>query len=129
LIPVEIINHYYNSGAIAMPTCLWKHESVGIPEVQAIFDIKPEVIKTSTGYWSKSDQYIIPIRELEDMIRWDSYNCGPIMDSILVTHVIWDNGDIILYSSDEGYVDGNLTELQKFASIEEADKFVAESGF
>lgn len=113
-----------------MATCLWKHESVDIPEIQAIFNSKP-IIKTSTGYWSKSDQYIVPIRELEDMIGWDSYNCGPLGQSLPVTHVIWkeDNGDIVLYTSNEGYTDGDLTELQKFASIEEADKFVVNSGF
>lgn len=114
-----------------MSTCLWKHESVDIPEVQDIFDTKPEVIKTSIGYWSKSDQYIVPIRELEDMIEWDSYNCGPLFQSLPVTHVIWkeDNGDIILYSSDEGYIDGDLTEIQKFVSIEAAEEFVKNSGY
>jgi hypothetical protein len=112
-----------------MATCLWKHESVEIPKVKDIFDTKPEVIKTSTGYWSKSDQYIVPIRELEDMIDWDSYSCGPLFENLNITHVIWkeDNGDIVLYSSKEGYIDGDLTEITKFSSIEEAENFVKNS--
>ena len=112
-----------------MSTCLWKHQSVDIPEVRELFSKLPEVIMTQSGCWSKSDQYTVPIRKLEDIINWDSYNCGPLGQSLPVTHVIWeeDNEDIVLYSSDEGYIDGDLTELQKFASIEAAEEFVKSS--
>lgn len=114
-----------------MSTCLWKHESVDIPEVRELFSKLPEVIMTQSGCWSKSDQYIVPIRELEDMIQWDGYNCGPLMWSMPVSHVIWqkNNGDIVLYSSNEGYIDGDLTEIRKFASLEAAEEFVKSSGF
>lgn len=114
-----------------MSTCLWKHESVNIPQVKDIFSKQPEVIMTNSGCWSKSDKYIIPIKELEDIIQWDSYSCGPLFESLPVTHVIWeeDNKDIILYKSDEGYIDGDLTEIQKFASLEAAEEFVKSSDF
>jgi hypothetical protein len=53
------------------------------------------------------------------------------MWAIPVTHVIWqeDNGDIVLYSSDEGYIDGDLTEIQKFDSTKAAEEFVKSSDF
>lgn len=113
-----------------MATCLWKHEEVDIPQVISIFDTK-EVIKTSTGYWSKSDQYIVPIRELEEMIGWDSYLAGPLMWAMPVTHVIWeeDNKNIVLYQAQEGCIDGDLKEIRKFSSVEEAEEFVKSSGF
>lgn len=114
-----------------MSTCLWKHESINIPKVRDKFSNLPEVIMTNSGCWSKSDQYVIPIKELEDMIQWDYYSCGPLFESLPVTHVIWqeDNGDIVLYSSDEGYIDGDLTEIQKFDSTEAAEEFVKSSDF
>ena len=62
------------------------------------------------------------------MIGWDAYACGPLFEALPVSHVIWqeDNGDIVLYKSEEGYTDGELLELQKFSSIEEAATFVKE---
>lgn len=114
-----------------MSTCLWKHESINIPEIRELFSKLPEIIMTNSGCWSKSDQYLIPIKELENLINWDSYSCGPLMYAIPVTHVIWqeDSGDLVLYSSDEGYIDGDLTEIQKFASLEAAEEFVKSSNF
>ncbi len=111
-----------------MPNCLWKHTLVPLNEVRDIYSTKPEVVMTTEGCWSPTDQYIVPIRELEEMIGWDAYACGPLFEALPVSHVIWqeDNGDIVLYSSDEGYTDGDLTEIQKFASVEEVEAYVKE---
>lgn len=112
-----------------MPKCLFKHNIVPINEVRAIF-AKPNVVMTPTGCWSEGDSYIVPIRELEEMIGWDAYHFGPLFEALPVSHVIWqeDNGDIVLYKSEEGYTDGDLTELRKFSSIEEVATFVKEQG-
>ncbi len=109
-----------------MPTCLWKHELVPLEEVREIYATKPEVIMTSEGCWSVGDRYIVPIRELEDQIGWNAYHFGPLFEALPVSHVIWqeDNGEIILYNSHEGYTDGDLTQIQKFSSIEEAEAYV-----
>lgn len=79
---------------------------------------------TSKGCWSPTDQYIVPIREQEEIIGWDAYSCGLLFEAL----VTWqeDNGDIVLYNSDEGYIDGDLTEIQKFSSVGEAASYVKE---
>jgi hypothetical protein len=111
-----------------MATCLWKHESVPVKQVREIYQSLPGVIMTSGGCWSSSDKYVVPIRELEDQIGWDAYSCGPLFEWLPVTEVIWqeDNGDIVLYESLEGFTDGDLKELRKFSSIQEAESFVKE---
>ena len=72
-------------------------------------DNLPEVIKTNSGYWSKSDQCLF--------------------ENPNVTHAIWeeDNGDIVLFTFSEGYIDEDLTEITKFSSIKEAENFVKNS--
>ena len=111
-----------------MATCLFKHTTVDIELVREIYSQKPEVIMTSEGCWSESDRYIVPIRELEEMIGWNAYAFGPLFEALPVSHVIWqeDNGEIILYKSEEGYTDGDLSELRKFSSLQEAAFFVRE---
>jgi hypothetical protein len=71
-----------------------------------MFETKPEVIKTSTGYWSKTDQCMF--------------------ENLTVTHAIWkeDNGNIVLFTFN---IDEDLTEITKFSSIEEAENFVKNS--